>query len=77
MSVNCSTCYKGWWNSATQFVVIEHHLDIVKSADWIIDLGPEGGEGGGLVVAAGPPESVIRSRRSHTGHALKRIFHEV
>ncbi len=58
-------------------LVIEHHLDIVKSADWIIDLGPEGGEGGGLVVAAGPPESVIRSRRSHTGQALKRIFHEV
>jgi excinuclease ABC subunit A len=53
-------------------VVIEHHLDVVRSADWVIDLGPEGGEKGGRVVAAGPPEQIKRVRRSHTGQALAR-----
>ncbi|MHC4416407.1 MAG: excinuclease ABC subunit UvrA [Planctomycetota bacterium] len=52
-------------------VVIEHNLDVIKCADWIIDLGPEGGDGGGTVVAAGPPEKIVRSRRSHTGRYLK------
>ena len=51
-------------------LVIEHQLDVIKSADWIIDLGPEGGEKGGQVVAAGPPEQVARSRRSYTAQAL-------
>ncbi len=51
-------------------LVIEHQLDVIKSADWIIDMGPEGGEKGGQVVACGTPEQVLRSRRSHTGHAL-------
>ena len=51
-------------------VVIEHHLDVLKCADWVIDLGPEGGERGGEIVAVGPPEKVARSRRSHTGRAL-------
>ncbi len=51
-------------------VVIEHHLDVLKSADWLIDLGPEGGAAGGHVVAAGPPEEVARSARSHTGRFL-------
>jgi excinuclease ABC subunit A len=58
-------------------VIIEHHLDIIKSADWIIDLGPEGGERGGMVVAAGPPETIVRKPRSYTGQALKRILQEV
>ncbi len=52
-------------------VVIEHQLDVVKTADWIIDLGPEGGERGGTVVAAGPPEEIVRNARSYTGQALK------
>jgi excinuclease ABC subunit A len=52
-------------------IVIEHHLDVIKSADYIIDLGPEGGSGGGRVVATGTPEEVARVRRSHTGQALK------
>ena len=56
-------------------VVIEHHLDVIKTADWIIDLGPEGGEKGGRVVAAGTPEKVVRSRRSHTAQALKKVLH--
>ena len=55
-------------------LVIEHHLDVVKSADWIIDLGPEGGEKGGQIVAAGSPEEVARNRRSHTGQALAKVL---
>jgi len=55
-------------------IVIEHNLDVIKSADHIIDLGPEGGEHGGRVVVAGTPEDVARSRRSHTGHALKPLL---
>ncbi len=52
-------------------VTIEHNLDIIKEADWIIDLGPEGGEGGGEVVAMGPPAEIVRAKRSHTGRYLK------
>ena len=55
-------------------VVIEHQIDVIKSADWIIDLGPEGGEKGGQVVVAGTPEQIIRSRRSHTARALERAL---
>lgn len=55
-------------------IVIEHNLDVIKSADYIIDLGPEGGEGGGRIVATGTPEEVARVRRSHTGQALKKIL---
>ncbi|MBS1874688.1 MAG: excinuclease ABC subunit UvrA [Acidobacteria bacterium] len=51
-------------------VVIEHHLDVIRSADWIIDLGPEGGEKGGSIVVSGTPEQVIRNKRSHTARAL-------
>jgi excinuclease ABC subunit A len=54
--------------------VIEHNLDVIKCADYIIDLGPEGGEHGGRVVAAGTPEEVARSRRSHTGHVLRPLL---
>ncbi len=52
-------------------VVIEHNLDVIKTADWIIDLGPEGGDEGGEIVAEGPPESLARSRKSYTGKYLK------
>jgi excinuclease ABC subunit A len=51
-------------------LVIEHNLEVIKTADWIIDLGPEGGSGGGRIVAAGPPEQVIGNPESHTGHYL-------
>jgi excinuclease ABC subunit A len=55
-------------------VVIEHNLDVIKTADWIIDLGPEGGSGGGRIVAQGPPEEVARSETSHTAHFLARAL---
>jgi excinuclease ABC subunit A len=55
-------------------IVIEHNLDVIKSADYIIDLGPEGGEHGGRIVAAGTPEEVARSRRSHTGQVLRPLL---
>ena len=52
-------------------IVIEHNLDVIKSADYIIDLGPEGGSGGGKIVATGTPEEVAKVKRSFTGQALK------
>jgi excinuclease ABC subunit A len=51
-------------------VVIEHNLDVIKSADWVIDLGPEGGSGGGTVVASGTPEEVAKNKASYTGRFL-------
>ncbi len=54
------------------FIIIEHNLDVVKCADHVIDLGPEGGDGGGLIVVAGTPEQVARCRASHTGRLLKK-----
>jgi excinuclease ABC subunit A len=55
-------------------VVIEHNLEVIKTADWIIDLGPEGGDAGGYLVAEGPPEKVARVKKSYTGQYLKRIL---
>src|SRR6185295_5592244 len=55
-------------------VVIEHNLEVIKTADWIIDLGPEGGDAGGEIVAAGPPEQVAREKRSYTGAFLKPVL---
>ncbi|MDP2779230.1 excinuclease ABC subunit UvrA, partial [Devosia sp.] len=55
-------------------VVIEHNLEVIKTADWVIDLGPEGGDGGGEIVAIGTPEDVAANARSHTGHFLKDIM---
>ena len=55
-------------------VVIEHNLEVIKTADWIIDLGPEGGDGGGEIVAIGTPEDIIRAPRSHTGKFLKEVL---
>jgi len=55
-------------------IVIEHNLEIVKSADFIIDLGPEGGDRGGELVASGSPEDIIQSRRSYTGEVLRNVL---
>ena len=55
-------------------LVIEHNLDVIKTADWVIDLGPEGGEEGGQLVAAGPPEQVVKVEASHTGRYLREVL---
>ncbi len=57
-------------------VVIEHNLDVIKTADWIIDLGPEGGERGGRLMFSGPPEDLLRNQKSYTAQALKRFLHK-
>ena len=58
-------------DAGNTLVVIEHNLEMIKCADWVIDLGPEGGEGGGRVVAAGTPEELGRVAGSHTGEYLR------
>ncbi|HBN13838.1 MAG TPA: excinuclease ABC subunit UvrA, partial [Pseudohongiella sp.] len=55
-------------------VVIEHNLDVIKTADWIVDLGPEGGSGGGEIIAEGTPEEVAKMKHSHTGRFLKPLL---
>ena len=53
-------------------LVIEHNLEVIKTADWILDMGPDGGSGGGRIVAEGPPEDVVKVRGSYTGQYLAR-----
>jgi excinuclease ABC subunit A len=60
--------------SGNTLLVIEHNLDVIKTADWVIDLGPEGGDAGGQIIAQGPPELVARAQASHTGAYLGRIL---
>ena len=55
-------------------VVIEHNLDVIKNADYIIDMGPEGGDGGGTVIATGTPEEVAKQKQSYTGQFIKRML---
>ena len=52
-------------------MIIEHNLDVIKTADWIIDLGPEGGDGGGEIIAEGTPDEVAHNKKSYTGKYLK------
>jgi excinuclease ABC subunit A len=61
-------------DSGASLLVIEHNLDVIKSADWLIDLGPEGGERGGKIIATGTPEQVARNAQSHTGRYLARVL---
>jgi len=63
-------------DTGNSIVVIEHNLEIIKSADWLIDLGPEGGDAGGQIIAQGTPEEVAEEPRSYTGHFLQRMFQE-
>jgi excinuclease ABC subunit A len=60
--------------SGNTLLVIEHNLDVIKTADWIIDLGPEGGDGGGRVLVQGTPEQVVLCAESHTGRYLKSVL---
>ena len=55
-------------------IVIEHNLDVIKMADWIIDIGPEGGDAGGEIVATGTPEEIIKVKNSYTGRYLREII---
>jgi excinuclease ABC subunit A len=61
-------------NTGNTLIIIEHNLDVIKTADWVIDLGPEGGAGGGRIVAEGTPETIARTAGSHTGQYLQRIL---
>ncbi len=61
-------------NQGNSVVVIEHNLEVIKTADWVIDFGPEGGDGGGEVIAAGTPEDIVKEKRSHTGAFLKELL---
>lgn len=61
-------------DAGNTIVVIEHNLDVIKTADWLVDMGPEGGDGGGTVVAAGTPEDIAAHPQSHTGHYLRRFL---
>jgi excinuclease ABC subunit A len=62
--------------SGASLLVIEHNLDVIKSADWLVDLGPEGGDQGGKIIATGTPEQVARNTQSHTGRYLARVLNE-
>jgi excinuclease ABC subunit A len=61
-------------SNGNTIVVIEHNLDVIKTADWIVDLGPEGGAGGGRILAAGTPEQIVKCKASHTGRFLKPLL---
>ncbi len=61
-------------DAGNTLVIIEHNLDVIKTADWIIDLGPEGGSRGGKIIAEGPPEKIVHVAESHTGHYLKSVL---
>ena len=58
-------------DAGNTIVIIEHNLDVIKTSDWIIDLGPEGGDGGGEIIAEGTPEEVANNKKSYTGKYLK------
>jgi len=68
------TSFRKLIDGGGSLIVIEHNLDVIKSADWVIDLGPEGGDGGGKIVAAGPPEEIAANLHSHTGKWLARVL---
>ncbi len=68
------TAFRKLIDGGGSLIVIEHNLDVIKSADWVIDLGPEGGEGGGKIVAEGPPEEIASNLHSHTGKWLARVM---
>lgn len=61
-------------NKGNTIVVIEHNLDVIKTADWVVDLGPEGGAGGGMIIAEGTPEDIVKVKASHTGKFLKPLL---
>ncbi|MEI8381780.1 MAG: excinuclease ABC subunit UvrA [Planctomycetota bacterium] len=67
----------GFVEAGNTVIVVEHNLDVIKTADWVIDLGPEGGSGGGRILVAGTPEEIVQCEESHTGRALKAFLPSV
>ena len=61
-------------NKGNTIIVIEHNLDVIKTADWVIDIGPNGGINGGQIIGQGTPEDLIKIKESHTGKYLKKIL---
>ncbi len=74
MSVSCLRVLHRLTDLGNSIIIIEHNMDVIRNADWIIDLGPEGGEDGGRVVAQGTPEQVARVKKSYTGQALAKLL---
>ncbi|MGH9948340.1 MAG: ATP-binding cassette domain-containing protein, partial [Pyrinomonadaceae bacterium] len=68
------TAFRALIENGASLIVIEHNLDVMKTADWVIDLGPEGGIGGGNIVATGTPEKIVMNADSHTGQFLKTVL---
>jgi excinuclease ABC subunit A len=68
------TAFRKLLEGGASLLVIEHNLDVIKSADWLVDLGPEGGDRGGKIIATGTPEQVARNAQSHTGRFLSRVL---
>ena len=64
-------------NTGNTVIVIEHNLDVIKTADWIIDMGPEGGSGGGQIIAEGFPEKIAEISQSYTGRFLKNLINNI
>ena len=67
-------CLNRLVNAGNSVILIEHHLDVIKTSDWVIDLGPDGGKRGGLVIAQGTPEDVAKTPGSHTGRFLSQVL---
>jgi len=61
-------------DKGNSIICIEHNLDVIKSSDWIVDLGPDGGSDGGEVVAYGPPKAIVKNKKSYTGKYLKKLL---
>ncbi len=64
-------------DAGNSVIVIEHNLDVIKTADWIIDIGPEGGDGGGQIVGVGTPEILSKIQKNYTGRYLKEVLDKV
>ena len=73
-SICCSSVLHRLRDHGNTVVVIEHNLDVIKTADWVIDLGPEGGDGGGRIIAEGTPEEIARNEASFTGAYLRQVL---
>ena len=69
-----SCCTRRPTDTGNTVLVIEHNLDVIKTADWVLDMGPEGGDGGGTLVAAGTPEQIAQVPASHTGRYLAKVL---